>query len=129
MIVTSSVFLVLRQPERRHLQNASLQLQADIQYAQRRAIAEGRKFMIEFTRGSNRYRIMYYCSPRLEIRRIYFQNGVSLYRPSTTFQMWFRPRGTPSHAFTIELHTARYRQDITIVPSGGRADIKEIQRR
>ena len=125
MIVIGGVFLAFRQPERRHLQNASLQLQADIRYAQRRSIAEGQRFMIDLAPGSNRYRIMYY-RPREEIRVVYFQNGVRLHSPSTPRQMWFLPRGTPSHSFTIELRTERYSQSITIVPSGGRVDIKDI---
>ena len=127
VIATSGVFLAFRQPERRALENASRQLQADIRYIQRRAIAEGRQFAIFLEPGENGYRITYY-NPRVEIRAVNFQNNVRLHYPSTPDRLGFLPRGTPSRSRTIELRTTRYSQRLTIVVSGGRVYIRDITR-
>ena len=140
MAVTGGLFIAFRQPERQHLENAALQLQADIRYAQRRAIAEGRRFRVEFTRSTNRYRIMA-LRPDEELRVVYFQNGVRLDFPISHHLEFLPTRGTPGDSslnvparyrpeggsVTIRLETRRYFQEISIVPSGGRADIKPIE--
>ena len=133
MIVTGGVFLALRQPERRHLQNASLQLQADIRYVQRRSIAEGRRFGIRLDRGANNYQVATFCynnNVDEVIRVVNFQNGVRLEYPPRGHNLIFLPRGTISGAggpVSPRLHTTRYFQRITIVPSGGRAEIQDIE--
>ena len=130
MIVTGGVFLAFRQSDRQALEHASLQLQADIRYIQRRAIAEGRRFEISLERRENRYRIL--GLTRSEDIHVYFQNGVRLHALTTntgsvgSIVIGFLPRGTASRALTIELRTERYSQRLTIVPSGGRVDIKDI---
>ena len=53
MIAGSGIFLAFRQSNRRALQNASLQLQADLRYIQRRARIEGRNFTIVFEQANN----------------------------------------------------------------------------
>ena len=127
MIVTGGVFLAFRPSPRRALENASLQLQADIRYIQRRAIAEGRRFDISFERRENRYRIL--GIDNNEDIYVYFQNGVRLHALSIDSNVvGFLPRGTSSHSLTIELRVdGRYSQRSTILLSGGRVDIKEIQ--
>jgi len=132
-IVSTGVFVSIRSndsnSERRHLQNASLALQADLRYAQRRAIMEGQPYRVVFEIINNRYQIQIDSTPRQTIRTVYLQNGVSIL--STTIRnnqnaFLFYPRGTTSHAFTVILRTDSYQQELTVIPSGGRVEIKEI---
>ena len=121
VIVTGGVFLTFRQPNRRALENASLQLQADIRYAQRRAMIGGRQFDVLFEPAHNRYRVRY-LNPIQDIRVVYFTDGVQL-RYSTLPRLIFHPRGTPNRGFTITLSNGRYWQDLTVTVSGGRVRI------
>ncbi|MCL2571431.1 MAG: GspH/FimT family pseudopilin [Defluviitaleaceae bacterium] len=124
-IVSGGVFLAFRQTPRRALNNASIQLQADLRYAQRRAIQEGRRIGIIFEPAHNRYRIMS-TSPTEEIRVVYFQGGVRLRQTIPGARLDFLPRGTASSGFTISLSNGRYWQRLTATVSGGRIEIFDI---
>ena len=135
-IVSTGVFVSIRRNERisdqRIVQNATLALQADLRYAQRRSIAEGQRYGIIFEQFNNRYRIVQesWDGTRLRtIRTVYLRdNGIQ--RLTTTYgrtEVLFSGRGTPSHAFTITLTGSAYEQNITINPSGGRAQIFGIR--
>jgi len=116
--------LALRPTPRRHLHNASLQLQADLRYAQRRAIMEGRPHGIEFDIWQNRYRIMAFA-PERELRVVYLQNGVWLGIP-THNRLHFTARGTASSGFSIRLHNEDYTRQLTATVSGGRIELGPI---
>jgi len=134
-IISGGLFIVFRQTPRFALESASLQLQADISYVQRRAIAEGQRFRIVLSRVNNNY-VVYSVSPgniaNVELRRVYLQNNVLLQMPcannptNLTHMIEFLPRGTVSGSTTTRLVNGRYEQDITIVPNGGRAYIQDI---
>ena len=130
-IVSTGVFVSIRSDERnseqRNLQNASLALQADIRYAQRRSITEGRRHGVEFRIIDNFYSIVL-DTPRETIRVIHLQNNVRLLNTGGVTSIMFYPRGTTSRSFTILLQTARYEQSLTIIPSSGRVEISEIRR-
>ena len=117
-IISTGVFVSFRGSERRELQNASLALQADLRYAQRRAIMEGRRYGIIFEVQHNRYHIVL-DSPRQTIRTIYLPNRVRLLEVSGPSLM-FLPRGTASSGFRITLHNGPYSQQLTATVSGGR---------
>jgi len=123
-IISGGIFLVVRQSPRRALHNASLQLQADMRYAQRRAIMEGRRFGIEFNTARNRYRIMA-TNPTEEIRVVYFEGRINLWYTTRT-RLDFLPRGTASSGFRIRISNGRYEQQLTATVSGGRIEIFEI---
>ena len=108
----------------RALHNASLRVQSELRYAQRRAVMEGRTVSVHFEASENRY----YVFPSDELSSInYFRNGVSFCKSHNQDFTWgFRPRGTPSNAGTITLVSGRYQQQLTVVPSGGRVEIKDI---
>ena len=124
MIVSSGIFLVARQSERRALQNASLMLQADLRYVQRRTMIEGRRFRVRFDRVNNLYEIRLLNE---SIRTVYLPRGVRLQHYSNGNHVEYLPRGTPANPNTITLQTARYRQQVAVVVSGGRARITDIQ--
>ena len=126
MIAGSGIFLAFRTSDRRALQNASLQLQADLRYVQRRARIEGRNFDIMFEPALNRYRVRSHNPPRL-VRYVYFENGVNISRVYSQ-NTGYTPRGTPFGAQTIRLYIAgrRHFQVTTIVPAGGRVRIWDI---
>lgn len=129
IIVTGAVFLAFRQPERRALEHASRQLQADIRYARRRAVIGGRPFAVFFEPAEGiggRYRVMA-LYPVEEIRAVYFTDGVRL-RYSTSPQLVFHPRGTPTGGFSINLSSRYgcYWQRLTSTVSGGRIEIFAI---
>jgi len=124
-IVSTGVFMSFRGNERRDLQNASLILQADLRYAQRRAITEGRRYGIIFEVQNNRYHVVL-NRPRETIRTVYFQNGVTLHETSH-HSLMFLPRGTASRGFRITLHNGPYSQQLTATVSGGRIRIFDIE--
>ena len=122
VIVSSGVFLALRQPDRRAIDNAALQLQADIRYAQRLALMSGREHDVVFERAHNRYRIRE-LNPTREIRSVYFQNGVRL-RYTNRNYISFQARGTASGSFTLTLESGRYSRQLTSTVSGGRIELR-----
>ena len=126
MIVSSGVFVAHRQSERRALENASLQLQADIRYAQRRAVIDGQQVNLLFDFRANMYRILL-VSCGTEVRRVYFQNGVRIrFTTDMTTTKTFHPRGTIGNPLTMRLVTSRYYQELTTTISGGRVAIRDI---
>ena len=124
MIATSGVFLAFRQSDRRALHNASLQLQADLRYAQRRAMIEGRRVGVIFEPALNRYRVVS-TRPTVTLRTVYFENGVRL-RYNSFPQLYFTPRGTSSSGFTIWLYNAGSWQRLTATVASGRIRIFDI---
>jgi len=125
-IVSAGVLVSLRGSDRRALANASLTLQADLRYAQRRAIMEGRRYGIVFELANNRYRIVL-DSPRQTIRTVYFREGIELI-DVTGPQLMFLPRGTASSGFSIMLSNGTYSQELTATVSGGRVRIFDMVR-
>lgn len=120
----------------RNLYNASRRLQADMRYAQRRAITEGRRIYIHFEHANNRYRLITRPGVHPISEFVYFQNGItfSLSGPFVFTGVGFLPRGTPVYPRTIYLYNGgqpqrpRYRQRITVIPSGGRTEVYPIIR-
>jgi len=123
-IVIGGIFLTLRPSTRRDLENASLTLQADLRYSQRRAIMEGQRIGIHFEPHYNRYSIIT-GAPERVIRTVYLQNGVNLVETSAP-RLMFLPRGTASAGFRITLSNGDYWQRITATVSGGRIHIFDI---
>jgi len=126
-IVSGGLFIVFRQTPRSALENASLQLQADLRYVQRRAIIEGRRFRLQLNSLNNGYYISF-LNPIEELRRVYFENGVRI-RGNPRRRFEFLPRGTPDGATstTLTLYIGRYEQDLTILLSGGRVYLRPIR--
>ena len=124
VIVAGTVFMSLRRQERRALYNAAYQLQADIRYAQRRALISGRRVEVEFSRLYNRYIIRYERDCRTELLRVNLRGtGVQINSPNN-LNVNFLPRGTISEGFTIVLESGRYRRSLTTTVSGGRIELR-----
>jgi Tfp pilus assembly protein FimT len=123
MILSGGVVLGLRQADRRALNNASLQLQADLRYAQRRAVIEGRQFGVVFE-IPNRYRVVS-TQPTRTIRTVYLRGGTRLLETSEE-RLMFLPRGTPSAGFRVTLAKGSHTQRLTATVSGGRIRIFDI---
>ena len=125
-IVMSGVFITLRtgNDDYRTLLAASVQLQADMRYVQRRAIMEGRNVGISFDRVNNRYSIVYE-SPLTVLRTESLPDGVVISH-ITRVRLVYLPRGTPSQGgFSVLLLAGSYGRSITVVASGGRVRINE----
>jgi type II secretory pathway pseudopilin PulG len=129
MVVFGAVFIgtLGHSNDYRALRNAARVLQADMRYAQRRAVMEGRRIGVQFEVRYNRYQIVtfapyiYPLSPP-----IYLPNGVNL--QSVNFpqnQIIYLPRGT-GQAGTILLEKGRYSQQLTTTVGGGRVEIMSI---
>ena len=127
MLVSGSVFLALRPSNHRAIRSAALTLQADLRYAQRLAVIEGRRVDVLLERAHNRYRIIYGYPDEVEIRRVYFQDGVRLMDIERGNRVFFHPRGTPNYGNTIFLRHGRYDWRLTIVPSGGRVAVRQYR--
>ena len=130
-IVGGGLFLVFRQSPRRDIENAALQLQADIRYIQRQAIAEGRRYRIELNRGTNSYRILA-VSPYaadIELWSANLKNNVrfsivnSRNTADSIFNISFLPRGTVAGATTVTLINDYYELQLTVNVGNGRVDI------
>ena len=127
VVVMTGVFAHLRTNNRRNIQNASLAIQADLRYAQRRAMTEGIRYFVHFEPSQNRYHIMRY--PNRLVRTAYVQNGVNLFNNNfTNNRLIFLPRGTASMGGTIILNNPPYWQHITATVSGGRIRVFEPTR-
>jgi Tfp pilus assembly protein FimT len=128
MIVLGVIFIGMRgnNTAYRDLENASIVLQSDLRYAQRRAMMEGRRVGITFDPARNRYTIRAW-TPFEYIRTVYLQNGVELFY-STHPQLYFLPRGTASSGFSLTLNNGVYWQRITATVSGGRIRVWDITR-
>jgi len=124
MVVSAGVFLAFRQPDRRNLDNAALQLQADIRYAHRRTISSGQRYRVYFSRINNYYRIRP-VGPGDEILRVYLQNGVQIHANQNFLE--FLPRGTSTAAVTITLTNGRYRRQLTSTVAGARIELRDTE--
>jgi len=123
-ILALGVAMSVRGNDHRALEQASLTLQADLRYTQRRAIMEGQRVGIIFEPTHNRYRLV--DSSLQTIRTVYLQNGVTLLGTVGGNQLMFLPRGTASSGFRIILTNGSYMQHLTATVSGGRIQIGEI---
>ena len=118
----------------RNLNNASRRMQADLRYAQRRAVTEGRSVDVVFQPQHNRYYIRYHHRELYEsarIRTVYFQNGVRfLHNNAANFTVRYTQRGTVYGSTTIWLSNGegsnRHVQRTTINVSGGRVHVFDI---
>ncbi|MCL1884318.1 MAG: GspH/FimT family protein [Defluviitaleaceae bacterium] len=110
------------------LYNAAVELQADMRYAQRRSIQEGRRVYILFEPSLNRYR-MFNRNPYNAIRTVYFDTvnlvGTS-FNPhnSAINRINFTPQGTASASGTVTLSNGRDLLNLTTTVSGGRVDFE-----
>jgi prepilin-type N-terminal cleavage/methylation domain-containing protein len=112
--------------ERRALQNVASTLQADMQYAQRRAITEGRRVEIHFEPQSNRYYIMSF-EPTIQVfRTVNFSDSVELIASSYQGNsLTYLPRGT-GNAGRVSMKNGRHLLEITTTVSGAQSRIHTI---
>ena len=116
--------------ERHRLNNASLALQADLRYAQRMALIEGRRWGIIFDIKRNQYELFSITADgkRQAERTVALPDGVALYHTNAhENQVVYLPRGTVSQGFSVMLLKDRYWQRLTATVSGGRIEIKPVQ--
>lgn len=124
MVLSAGFLLGFRQADNRALNNASLQLQADLRYAQRRAIIEGRSFGIVFELANNRYRVVS-SRPERTVQSVQLPASVSLMEVSAQ-RIMFHPHGTPTAALRVILSQGNNTQRITATVSGGRIRVFDI---
>lgn len=124
-IAMVGVVFAVRGNNQRELQQASLTLQADLRYTQRRAMLEGVRAGIVFEPAANRYHLMV---GHTHLRTVYLQGGVTLMGTIGGTELMFLPRGTASSGFRIVLGSGGYSQHLTATVSGGRIQIWEITR-
>ena len=123
-IVSSGIFMVFRQTPQQVTLNAALQLQADLRYAQRRAIIEGRRVAVEFDIAAQMYRIVIVNTSE-EIRRVYLHNSIRISHNIRGYRIEYLPRGTVSGtgSSTISLTIGLHTEQLTITPATGRVAI------
>jgi len=126
MAVAGTVMTGKHYNDERILRNAVLVLHADIQYAQRKAVTEGRRTGIQFDAENNRYHVMT-NEPEFQIfRTVMFSGGVELL--SSTHErerITYLPRGTGNPG-TLMLRNGQFTQRITTTFSGGQVIIHEL---
>ena len=108
------------------LQNASYALQADLRFAQRRAIQAGTRHAVLFDIQGNQYHIIQ-LAPRETLRTVQLPEGVRIMGTSAP-QLAFLPRGTASAGFSVTLTNGIYTQRLTATVSGGRIRIFDMER-
>jgi len=135
-IISAGAFMSVQANANRALENASLALQADIRYVQRRSITEGQRYRIIFDLEGNCYRI-YLVGPNSSshevIRTVYLRNGVFLCSTNLLAsqgllpRIEFLPRGTLSpQGGRVWLSNGRYTQTIYVLQTTGRVRIADI---
>ncbi|MCL2357766.1 MAG: GspH/FimT family pseudopilin [Defluviitaleaceae bacterium] len=111
--------------DQRNLQNAAVRLQADMRYAQRRAVTEGQRIGVRFDTVNNRYFIIVTGTNEI-LRTVYTDvNLFSVNYPQNTVS--FLPRGTATPG-TIMLRNGRLQLPITTTLSGGQVRIGYSER-
>ena len=134
-ILSGVLFMGLRTSNyRRYVIDASATIQADLRYAQRRAMTEGRRVGLLFEQSNNRYWLIARNAPSgglilLRNEPTYLQNGVIIhYQNLSGNQVTFTPRGTAYRAATIRLRAGpgngRYEQNIVINLGAGRVRLE-----
>ena len=111
--------------DHRILENASYLLQADIRYAQNKAIMEGRRIGVHFEPRLNRYHIVS-ISPQVTYRTVYLEGVTIIYVNYVGNRLHFLPRGTIYRPGTIWLEAGRYQQRITTTFTGGQVIVYPI---
>ena len=135
LILITSVGLTapMSRSDQRALNKASLQLQADIRYAQHMAIIEGRRYYVVLNPERGSYSI---GTTRIRADETRFlENGVSFddsigIGGNNFSDNWlaFTPRGTLSpQAGTIHLRAGRFRQELTVQVGTGRTAVFTIR--
>lgn len=110
----------------RALNNAAVTLEADLRYAQRRAVMEGQRYGVHFEPAHNRYHIVT-INPVVIHRTVYFQDGVRLFQTNYPYnRVMYLPRGTAIPG-TIVLTNGNLRQEITTTLSGGQVRLHNIE--
>ncbi|MCL2224326.1 MAG: GspH/FimT family protein [Defluviitaleaceae bacterium] len=126
LLAASVIFLGTRVDYRRGLQNAALVLQADMRYAQRRAITEGQRVGIQFCAVHNRYSVITQ-NPLYHHRFVYFPYGVQIYSYYLLRNRFmYLPRGTIERAGNVILRNGQYTIRITTTVGGGQAVLHPI---
>ena len=137
LVIGAGILMQNRNNDYRHINNASNQLQADLQYAQRRAIMEGRRIGLHFNMEGTGYVVRYMDSfpfyyvinhgVRTEIREVIFENGIFMI-DITGENNWigFTPSGRTSVAGSVYLRnrSGRYTQRTTVTPVSGRINVE-----
>ncbi|MCL2049594.1 MAG: GspH/FimT family protein [Defluviitaleaceae bacterium] len=115
--------------EERILNNAARVLQADLRYAQRRAIMEGKRYGICFKDGDSYHLVtdIVRSSYDTTIRTVELPDGVEASINTSSNFINYLPRGTISGGATVTLTLDKWKQRITLSPSSGRATINEIE--
>jgi Tfp pilus assembly protein FimT len=126
MAVVGVIFVGTRgdNSDYRALQNAALTLQADLRYAQRRAVTEGRRVGIQLDPANNRYRIIT-TQPLLQTLRYVYLDVEILSTNHLDNRILYLPRGTANPG-TLLLRNGRHTQRITTTLSGGQVRIHDI---
>lgn len=129
-ILLQGCLLSLSSLDRRRLQQASVELQGDLRYAQRRAIMEGVRYKVAFDRTSDSYDVI-----RMEkgtnrgetIKAVTLPDGITIYRVNISY-VEYNPRGTDNRAFTVVLKKGAYMAEMTGNVGAGRVSIKSISK-
>ena len=119
IVLSGGVFLSFRQTPQRVLHSALIQMQADLRYAQRRAIIEGRRVSVEFDSTARMYRIIIIDTGE-EIRRVYLDRNITIGLGAGTNRVTYLPRGSVSGARTISLTIEGVTKRLSITPASGR---------
>jgi Tfp pilus assembly protein FimT len=122
--VTVAALGTMRAVDRRTLDGASRMLASDLRYAQRMAIIEGRRWYVQFDVTYGRY-LVRHQNPVTTVKMVELPPGVVI-QNVTANQLTYLPRGTPSTGLGVWLSKGRFWQRTTVVPSGGRAQVKEM---
>jgi len=133
LIVSAGLSAPMSRSEQRALNKASLQLQADIRFAQHMAVIEGRRYYVVFNPERRSYSL---GTSRIRAdETIFLENGVSFDEDrgigGNNFpENWlaFTPQGTLSRqAGTVYLRAGRFRQDVTVLVGTGRTAVFTIR--
>jgi len=110
----------------RELHNAALVLQADLRYAQRKAVTEGRRVGVQFNSERNSYSIMTNEPEFQTFRVVQLSSGIEIF--DTTHQVGrvlYLPRGTGNPG-TVVLRNGRHIRRMTTFFCGGQVRVYEM---
>lgn len=116
----------------RELTAACRELQSDLRFAQRQAIAENRKYQVFFPMAENGYRVLCHeneLGVTSVIKEKVFDNGIILMGTTgVNSSVTYTARGTTGDACTITLENRDYSVDLTVNLGSGRIAQKKLTR-
>lgn len=130
VILSHTALISLALVDRQNLNQACMQLKADLRYAQRLAIMENRRYRVDFDVKRNKYVILYKeNSDDIFVKTVEMSGGVRLVSTSNLYNsVTYTSMGTTGDPCTITLRNDTYMAQLTVNLGVGRVKLTSFKK-